>query len=129
MDPPIRLLLVEDNEGFRDALRLLLELRSDVEVVAVVGNGEEAVPACLLHRPDVVLMDYRLPGLDGVQATAAVREARPQIAVICLTAEVSAREEAALLAAGAVACVRKDGDLAGLIDAVHGAAGRLVAAD
>ena len=129
MAAPIRLLLVEDNHAFREALQLLLELRSDVEVVAAVSSGEDAVPACRRYAPDVVLMDYRLPGLDGVQATAAVREACPAIAVICFTADVSAREAAALQVAGAVACVRKDGDLDELIGAIHGAAGRLVAAE
>ena len=126
---PIRLLVVEDNDAFREALQLLLELRSDVEVVGAVTRGEEAVPACRRHAPDVVLMDYRLPGLDGVQATAAVREACPAVAVICLTAEVSAREADALRAAGAVACVRKDGDLDELIGAIHRAAGRLAAVE
>ena len=71
---PIRILLVEDNEVFREALELLLGLRSDIEVVASVGDGTEAVPACVDHRPDVVLMDFRLPGIDGVQATAALRK-------------------------------------------------------
>ena len=65
---------------FREALELLLGLRADIEVVASVGDGPQAVAACREHQPDVVLMDYRLPGLDGVQATAAVREACPEIA-------------------------------------------------
>src|SRR6185437_895887 len=82
---PIRILLVEDNEVFREALELLLGLRSDIEVVASVGDGTEAVPACLEHDPDVILMDFRMPGLDGVQATAAVRAACPGVAVVCLT--------------------------------------------
>ena len=67
MTPPIRILLVEDNEVFRETLELLLGMRSDVEVVASIGDGSRAVDACREHRPDVVLMDYRLPGLDGVR--------------------------------------------------------------
>ena len=70
--PPVRILLVEDNEVFRDALELLLGMRDDVEVVASVGDGAAAVSAAREHRPDVVLMDYRLPVLDGIQATAQV---------------------------------------------------------
>ena len=77
MGRPIRILLVEDNKVFREALELLLGLRADVEIVAAVGDGAEAAPAAMHYRPDVVLMDYRLPGLDGVQATAAVLEACP----------------------------------------------------
>ena len=73
MGRPVRILLVEDNQVFREALELLLGLRADVEVVASVGDGSEAVAACDAHQPDVVLMDYRLPGMDGVQATRAVQ--------------------------------------------------------
>jgi DNA-binding NarL/FixJ family response regulator len=112
---PVRLVLVEDNEVFREALELLLGLRQDVQVVASVADGAEAVPACREHRPDVVVMDYRLPGLDGVQATAAVREACPDVAVVCLTARVTRSEEEALRAAGAAACLSKDQDLDELV--------------
>jgi DNA-binding NarL/FixJ family response regulator len=120
---PIRIVLVEDNEVFREALELLLGLRSDVEVVASVGDGNEAVPAVQKHDPDVVLMDYRLPGLDGVQATAAVREACPDVAVVCLTASLNEREFAALLEAGAVACLSKDQELDSIVAAIHKAVG------
>ena len=122
MAAPIRIVLVEDNQVFREALELLLDLRSDVDVVASVGDGTDAVPACLEHAPDVVVMDFRLPGLDGVQATAAVRKACPDVAVVCLTASASGREVAALYAAGAVACLRKDQSLEEIVSAIHGAA-------
>jgi len=126
---PIRVVLVEDNQVFREALELLLGLRGDVEVVATVEDGRAAVPACLEHRPDVIVMDYRLPGLDGVEATAAVRAACSGTAVICLTASVNAREVEALEAAGAVACLSKDAPLDELVTAIQGAAGRLAAAE
>jgi len=121
---PIRILLVEDNQVFREALELLLGLSSDVEVVASVGDGSEAVPAVREHEPDVVLMDYRLPGLDGVQATSAVRDASPDVAVVCLTASANAREIEALYAAGATACLTKDQELETIVDAIRRAAGR-----
>jgi two-component system response regulator DesR len=124
---PIRIVLVEDNQVFREALELLLGLRSDVQVVAAVGDGTEALPACLEHRPDVMLMDYRLPGLDGVQATTAVREACPDVAVVCLTASANTREIEALYAAGAVACLTKDQELDEIVAAIHRAAGHLTA--
>jgi two-component system, NarL family, response regulator DesR len=120
---PIRVVLVEDNAVFREALELLLGLRSDVDVVASVGDGTEAVAAVREHRPDVVLMDYRLPGLDGVQATAAIHEAVPGVAVVILTASVAPREFDALLEAGAVACLTKDQDLDEIVAAVRQAAG------
>jgi len=119
---PVRIVLVEDNQVFREALELLLGLRSDVEVVASVGDGTEAVPACKAYEPDVVLMDYRLPGLDGVQATLAVRAACPDTAVVCLTASANATEVEALLKAGAVACLTKDQELDTIVEALRNAA-------
>jgi DNA-binding NarL/FixJ family response regulator len=121
---PIRILLVEDNKVFREALELLLELRADVDVVASVGDGTEAVSACKAYEPDVVLMDYRLPGLDGVQATRAVLEATPNVAVVCLTASANSAEMAALREAGAVECLTKDAELDAIIAAISRAAGR-----
>jgi DNA-binding NarL/FixJ family response regulator len=124
---PIRILLVEDNQVFREALELLLGLRGDVEVVASVGDGAHAVPACEQYQPDVVLMDYRLPGIDGVQATKALRAACPSAAVVCLTASIGPREAGAILDAGAVACVGKDQELDAIVSAIFEAAGRKAA--
>ena len=130
LSEPVRIVLVEDNKVFREALELLLGLRSDVEVVAAVGDGSAAVPACVELRPDVVVLDFRLPGTDGVQVTAAVKEACPDVAVVCLTATASAAETDALLAAGAVACLRKDQELDEIVAAIHSAAaGRLARAE
>jgi DNA-binding NarL/FixJ family response regulator len=121
--PPVRILLVEDNEVFRDALELLRGMRNDVEIVASVGDGGAAVAAALEHRPDVVLMDYRLPVLDGIQATAQVVEALPDVAVVALTASADAAERVALVEAGAVACLAKDQELDEIVAAIlHAAA-------
>ena len=122
MSRPVRILFVEDNDVFREALELLFSLRDDVEVVASVGDGAAAVPACIEHEPDVVLMDYRLPGLDGVQATKAIRAACPGVAVVCLTASARGREIDALQAAGATACLTKDQELEEIVDAIKRAA-------
>jgi DNA-binding NarL/FixJ family response regulator len=122
MAEPIRLLLVEDNQVFREALELLLGLQEDIEVVASVAEGSLAAEAVRTHRPDVVLMDYRLPGIDGVQATRAVREADPDVAVVCLTASANLREVDALYEAGAVACLSKDQELDEIVDAIRRAA-------
>jgi DNA-binding NarL/FixJ family response regulator len=120
--PPVRILLVEDNEVFREALELLLGMRDDVQVVASVGDGAAAVSAAIAHRPDVVLMDYRLPTLDGIQATAQVVEAVPEIAVVALTASADDAEREALVEAGAVVCLNKDQELDEIVSAILQAA-------
>jgi DNA-binding NarL/FixJ family response regulator len=124
MTAPIRIVLVEDNATFREALELLLGLRSDIDVVAAVGDGEAAADTCARLQPDVVLMDYRLPGLDGVEATREVLARCPAVAVVCLTAAANEREQTALLEAGARACLHKDQDLDDIVHAIHDAAGR-----
>jgi two-component system response regulator DesR len=90
--------------------------------VASVENGNEVVALCNQHDLDVVLMDYRLPGLDGVQATAALRQACPDVAVVCLTASANPREMEALMEAGAVACLTKDRELDEIVAAIRDAA-------
>ena len=122
MGRPIRILLVEDNQVFREALELLLGMRADLEVVASVGDGSEVVAAVERFKPQVVLMDYRLPGMDGVQATVAVRESHPDVAVVCLTASANAREIEALYEAGATACLTKDQELDEIVNALLEAA-------
>lgn len=118
---PIRILLVEDNDVFRQALELLLGLQVGLEVVGAVAEGTAVVEACRELRPEVVVMDFRLPGMDGVEATTAVLAEFPEIAVVCLTASASPRELEALAAAGAVACLRKDQELDEIVGAVRAA--------
>ena len=122
MSEPIRVVLVEDNQVFREALELLLGLRADMEVVASVQDGSDAAGVAARLKPDVVLMDYRLPGLDGVQATRAVKAACPETAVVCLTASANLRERDALIEAGAVGCLRKDDGLDAIVAAIRDAA-------
>ena len=124
MSDPIRVVLVEDNDVFRDALELLLDLRSDMTVVASFPDGPAAAAAAAELRPDVVVMDYRLPGMDGVQATRAVLDAYPHAAVVCLSASANLRERDALMEAGAVACLSKDEGLEAIVEAIVAAARR-----
>ncbi len=123
MQPSIRVVLVEDNQVFREGLELVLGLRSDIEIVGAAEDGAEAVALARELRPDVVLMDYRLPGMDGVEATAALLRAYPDTAVIGLTASANVRERQALTEAGAVACLSKDDDLDEIVAAIRRAAG------
>jgi DNA-binding NarL/FixJ family response regulator len=117
----IRVLLVEDNDVFRQALELLLELQEGIEVVGAVAAGSLAVGACRELRPDVAVMDFRLPGMDGVETTIELSRECPSVAVVCLTASATPREFDALLAAGAVACLRKDQELDEIVSAIRDA--------
>jgi two-component system, NarL family, response regulator DesR len=121
-DERIRIVIVEDNAVFREALELLLGLRGDLHVVASVSDGEEVVPVCREHNPNVALMDYRLPGLDGIEATRALKAACPTVAVVALTASANRDEMEALKEAGAVACLTKDQELEEIVEAIHRAA-------
>ena len=85
MAESIRVLLVDDQKLMREGLRVLLELEADLDVVAEAGDGQAALEAYAAHQPDVVLMDIRMPGMDGVEATWRLRERWPQARVIILT--------------------------------------------
>ena len=119
---PVRVVVVEDNDTFRETLELLFGLRDEVEVVGSVATGDAAPDAVRDLQPDVVLMDYRMPGLNGAEATRAVLAACPATRVVCLSASVSAGEVEEVLAAGAVACVTKDEDFDRLVSVVCEAA-------
>jgi DNA-binding NarL/FixJ family response regulator len=119
---PVRVILVEDNDIFRETLELLFGLRDEIEVVGSVSMGDSAPALVAELKPDVVLMDYRMPGMNGAEATRAVLAAAPATRVVCLTASVTRTEIAELLAAGAVACLTKDEDFDSIVAAVEDAA-------
>jgi len=118
---PTRILLVEDNAVYRSSLELLLGLQPDLDVVGTVGSGDEAAEAATRLAADVVLMDYRLPGIDGAAATRAVI-ASSGAAVVCLTAEATPEERDDVIHAGAVGLVEKGGPIEALASAIREAA-------
>jgi len=85
MTEQIRILLVDDQRLMREGLRILLELEPDLEIAGEATNGQEALDAYAEIEPDVVLMDVRMPGMDGVEATWRLRERWPSALVIILT--------------------------------------------
>jgi DNA-binding NarL/FixJ family response regulator len=115
---PVELLLVDDSDVYRSTLELLLDREAGLSVVGAVADGEAALQACAEREPDIVLLDFRLPDTDGAALTAALRAARPGLTVVCLTAEASPEERAAVAAAGAAAVIEK-GDLAELVLAIR----------
>jgi DNA-binding NarL/FixJ family response regulator len=120
---PVRVVIVEDNETFRQTLELLFGMRDEIDVVGSAASGDDAPELCARLEPDVVLMDYRMPGLNGAEATRAVLAASPRSRVVCLTASVTADEVQEVLDAGAVTCVTKDEDFDRLVQTIRDAAG------
>lgn len=121
-DEPLRVLVVDDQQLVREGLTALLELTAGVTVVGSAGDGAQALELIAGHRPDVVLMDLRMPVLDGVAATARVRERFPEVAVVVLTTYADDESIAGALAAGARGYLTKDAGRAEIAMAVRAAA-------
>ena len=115
----LRLLLVDDQKLMREGLRILLELEPDLKVVGEAENGEAALAAYAKHQPDVVLMDVRMPGMDGVEATWRLRERWPQARIIILTTFNDDEYVFEGLRAGALGYLLKDVSGAELAQAVR----------
>lgn len=115
----IRLLLADDQALVRGALAALLDLESDLEVVAEVGSGDAVVPAALEHRPDVALLDVEMPGMDGITATAALLDAVPSCRVLIVTTFGRPGFLRRALKSGASGFVVKDTPATQLADAVR----------
>ena len=119
---PIRLLLVDDQALFREGLHTLLSVHSDLEVVGEAKNGQEALALAGSLQPDVVLMDLRMPVLDGVAATRALKESHPHCRVIVLTTFDDDEYVFEGLRAGAMGYLLKDVSSDKLVEAIRTAA-------
>jgi DNA-binding NarL/FixJ family response regulator len=121
MKSPIRILLVDDQALFREGLRILLSSQPDFEVVAEAANGEEALRQATIFRPDVILMDLRMPVLDGVSATRRLHELYPLSRIIALTTFDDDEYIFEGLRAGAYGYLLKDVPSQKLFEAVYAA--------
>lgn len=115
----IRVMLADDQALVRGALAALLDLEPDLTVVAEVGRGDEVVPAARVHHPDVALLDVEMPGVDGITATAELRQAVPQVKVLIVTTFGRPGYLRKALQAGASGFVVKDTPAKQLADAVR----------
>jgi DNA-binding NarL/FixJ family response regulator len=113
---------VDDQTLVRRGIRSLLELAGDVTIVAEAGDGDEALHKAAELAPDVVLMDLRMPVLDGIGATRRLRVEQPEVRVIALTTFDDDEDVFAALRAGAIGYLLKDVSSARLVEAVHAAA-------
>jgi DNA-binding NarL/FixJ family response regulator len=123
MAEPIRILLVDDQRLMREGLRILLELEPDMQVAGEAGDGQAALDAYAATQPDVVLMDIRMPGMDGVEATRRLREQWPRARVIILTTFDDDASVFEGLRAGALGYLLKDVSGHDLAEAVRTVAG------
>ena len=117
----IRVLLVDDQALFREGLETLLSVHKDVQVVGQASNGQEAVEIATKLQPDVVLMDVRMPVLDGVRATRLLKDILPQCRVIVLTTFDDDEYIFDALRTGAVGYLLKDVASAQLVEAIRAA--------
>ena len=124
----IRVMLVDDHPAFRKGIAALIESEPDMEVVAQTGDGTESVDLFRRTLPDVVLMDLRLPGLGGVEATMAIRKDHPEARIIVLTTFDMDEDIYRAIQSGAKSYLLKDtsdDELAAMIRAVHADEGTL----
>ncbi|MEU4894421.1 response regulator transcription factor [Streptomyces sp. NPDC044780] len=118
----IRVLLVDDHQVVRRGLRTFLEVQDDIEVVGEASDGEEGIARAEELRPDVVLMDVKMPGLDGIEALRTLRDLDNPARVLVVTSFTEKRTVVPALRAGAAGYVYKDVDpeaLARAIRSVH----------
>ena len=118
----IRVLLVDDHTVVRRGLRLVFELEDDLEIVGEAADGREALSQVAALRPDVVVMDLLMPGMNGVEATRAIRAAFPDVEVVALTSVLEDRMVVDAVEAGASGYLLKETRPDELFEAVRAAA-------
>lgn len=117
-----KLMIVDDHEVLRMGLRAALEVEDDFAVVAEAGNGREAIDKARAHRPDIVLMDVRMDGIDGIEACREIRNELPDTRVLMLTSYAEEETVVAALLAGAAGYVLKNVARARLLEALRAVA-------
>src|SRR5579875_1219847 len=122
MSDDVRVMVVDDQGLVREGLMTLLDAAAGIEPIAAAADGEEAMRLAARHLPDVVLMDLRMPNMDGVEATRRIREARPETEVVVLTTHADEDSILDAMRAGARGYLTKDAGIAEISRAVQAAA-------
>lgn len=118
---PIRVMIVDDHAVVRSGLSTFLLVADDLELVGEAASGEEAIHLCAQARPDVVLMDLVMPGMDGAATTRAMKEQHPHIQVVALTSFPDEQLVQAVLRAGAISYLLKNVSAKELVAAIRAA--------
>ena len=121
MENPIRVLIADDQEVVRQGLTVILKHAPNISVVGAASNGQQAVELTAQLKPDVVLMDLKMPVMNGIQATRAIAEKLPQTKIVVLTTYSADEWVFDALRAGARGFLLKDSDSAEIVRAIHGA--------
>ncbi len=114
----IKVLIVDDHQVVREGLRRIVHLDNELEVVGEAGNGEEAITKAVALSPDVIIMDLKMPGMDGIMATREIKQRLPKTSILVLTlyAEDFIRQA---IEAGASGYLLKDSDCEQITKAIH----------
>ncbi|MFC1400446.1 MULTISPECIES: response regulator transcription factor [Streptacidiphilus] len=126
---PLRVVVADDQASVREGLVLLLGALPDIEVVASAADGAQALELVAEHRPDAILLDLRMPVLDGIEATRRLTAEHPSVAVVVLTTYADDGSVLDALRAGARSYLTKDADRTDIARALHAAAGGLSVMD
>lgn len=114
----IKVLIVDDHQVVREGLRRIVQLDSDIEVIGEARNGEEAITKAVSLSPDVVIMDLKMPGMDGITATREIKQRLPEINILVLTLYAEEFIKQAI-EAGASGYLLKDSDTEQITSAIH----------
>src|SRR5580704_16040827 len=118
----LRIVIADDQTVVREGLQMVLDVMPDLEVLAAVGDGEQALAAVAEHQPDAILLDLHMPVLDGVAATERLTREHPEVAIVVLTTYADDETIIAALRAGARGYLTKNADRREISQALHGAA-------
>jgi DNA-binding NarL/FixJ family response regulator len=116
---PIHVMIVDDHVMVRDSLKIYLLIFNDIKVVAEANSGEQALSLCTQAKPDVILLDMILPGIDGPTTAQALRQLCPSAQVLILTSFPQRNLDQQALQAGAVGCLYKDAQPEELVAAIR----------
>jgi len=119
MGGKIRILVVDDHQMFRESLRQIIESRNDMQVVAEADNGSSAIKQAEKFKPDIVIMDIRMPVVDGIDATRQIKSKYPEIKIIALSSHSDRSYVEKMLQAGASDYLSKICSRSDLIKCIH----------